>query len=61
MQTRFVVEYGLYVHRNTKCVVYAHCLKGTTRSKVVILVNIFQAEKAIEIQLVRPTEVYGKV
>ena len=30
-------------------------------SIVVIRINIFQAEKIIEIQLVRPTEVCGKV
>ena len=35
--------------------------RDTTRSRVVIWVRIFQIEKAIEIQLVRPTEVFGKV
>ena len=33
----------------------------TTSSKVVIWFKIFQAGKTIEIQLVRPTEVCGKI
>ena len=39
-----------------------HLLKGhNICSIVVIWVNIFQTEKTIEIQPVRPTEVCGKV
>ena len=36
-------------------------LRDTTRSIVVIRVNILQIETTLEIQLVRPTEVCGKV
>ena len=35
--------------------------RDTTRSIVVIWVKIFQTEKTKEIQLVRPTEVCGKL
>ena len=40
---------------------YYHVLKGHNTSIVVTRVNIFQTETTIEIQLVRPTEVCGKV
>ena len=37
------------------------CLKGTKRHKLVKLVKIFKTEKALEIQLARLTEAFGKV
>ena len=49
-----------YLHKKFPFNMYV-TLRDTTRSIVVIQVKIYQAEKTIEILLLRPTEVCDKV